>query len=143
MAPPDEQERARLAERRAELASKYVKPFGQRPQSNARGIHHAALICSDVEQTIRFYQELLGFPLVERGTSGIQGGLLLLDCFALRLQSLGFGLNWRRCGRDRLDRRLRQGGGRQNPVRFLIRRVHIGLGLRSRTLRQALNPICG
>jgi glyoxylase I family protein len=24
-----------------------------------------ALICSDVEQTIRFYQELLGFPLVE------------------------------------------------------------------------------
>jgi len=24
-----------------------------------------ALICSDVERTIRFYQELLGFPLVE------------------------------------------------------------------------------
>ena len=65
MAPPDEQERERLAQRRAELASKYVKPFGERPQSNARGIHHAALICSDVEQTIKFYDGVLGFPLVE------------------------------------------------------------------------------
>jgi len=65
MAPPDEQERAQLAQRRAELASKYVKPFGERPQSNARGIHHAALICSDVEQTIQFYDGVLGFPLVE------------------------------------------------------------------------------
>lgn len=65
MAPPDEQERARLAQRRAELASKYVKPLRERPTSNARGIHHAALICSDVEQTIKFYDGLLGFPLVE------------------------------------------------------------------------------
>jgi glyoxylase I family protein len=29
------------------------------------GIHHLALICRDVEETIRFYQEFLGFPLVE------------------------------------------------------------------------------
>jgi glyoxylase I family protein len=65
MAPPDESERARLAERRAELARTYVKPPGERPQSNASGIHHAALICSDVEQTIRFYDGVLGFPLVE------------------------------------------------------------------------------
>jgi glyoxylase I family protein len=28
-------------------------------------VHHLALICSDPEQTIRFYQDLLGFPLVE------------------------------------------------------------------------------
>ena len=28
-------------------------------------MHHLALICRDVEETIRFYQELLGFPLVE------------------------------------------------------------------------------
>ena len=28
-------------------------------------IHHVALICSDVERTINFYQGLLGFPLVE------------------------------------------------------------------------------
>jgi glyoxylase I family protein len=65
MGRPDEKERARLAERRAELARTYVKPLAERPASNARGIHHAALICSDVEQTIKFYDGLLGFPLVE------------------------------------------------------------------------------
>lgn len=28
-------------------------------------MHHVAFICRDVEETIRFYQEFLGFPLVE------------------------------------------------------------------------------
>jgi len=65
MAAPDDTERAQLAERRAELKSRYVKPFADRPKTSGRGIHHAALICSDVEQTIRFYDGLLGFPLVE------------------------------------------------------------------------------
>src|SRR5882757_1231451 len=65
MPAPDDNERARLAERRNELKKRYVKPLAERPASNARGIHHAALICSDVEQTIQFYQGLLGFPLVE------------------------------------------------------------------------------
>jgi glyoxylase I family protein len=65
MAPPDDAERARLAARRDELKARYVKSVGERPASNARGIHHAALICSDVEQTIQFYDGLLGFPLVE------------------------------------------------------------------------------
>src|SRR3954469_24934652 len=65
MAPPDEEERTQLAERREELKKRYVKPVGERPQSNARGIHHAALICSDVEQTIQFYDGVLGFPLIE------------------------------------------------------------------------------
>jgi glyoxylase I family protein len=65
MAPPDDEERARLTERREELKKRYVKPLTERPASNARGIHHAALICSDVEQTIRFYDGLLGFPLIE------------------------------------------------------------------------------
>ena len=36
-----------------------------RPATTVRGVHHLALICRDVEETIRFYQELLGFPLVE------------------------------------------------------------------------------
>ncbi len=53
------------AARRAELASRYLSPAAERPVTNGRGIHHAALICSDVEQTIGFYQDLLGFPLVE------------------------------------------------------------------------------
>ena len=38
---------------------------GSRPPSTARGIHHVALLSSDVERTVRFYQDLLGFPLTE------------------------------------------------------------------------------
>lgn len=65
MPPPDRDEQQRLAERRAELAGRYVRPATARPQTFGRGLHHAALICSDVEQTIRFYDGLLGFPCVE------------------------------------------------------------------------------
>lgn len=54
-----------LEARRDELRGKHLKPAADRAPSTARGIHHAVLICSDVEQTIRFYQDLLGFPLVE------------------------------------------------------------------------------
>ena len=49
---------------RQELCRTYLKPAEKRAASTARGVHHLALICSDVEQTIRFYQDLLGFPLV-------------------------------------------------------------------------------
>jgi glyoxylase I family protein len=62
---PSDDELVELAQRRAELRSRYLVPAAERPASTARGIHHAALICSDVEQTIGFYQGLLGFPLVE------------------------------------------------------------------------------
>jgi catechol 2,3-dioxygenase-like lactoylglutathione lyase family enzyme len=48
---------------RARLAAEYLT--ADRPETSARGIHHAALICSDVEQTIRFYQGILEFPLTE------------------------------------------------------------------------------
>lgn len=65
MAAPDAAEQARLAERRAELRDRYLLPPERRPASNGRGIHHAALICSDVSATIDFYQGLLGFPLIE------------------------------------------------------------------------------
>lgn len=51
--------------RRAALVARYLKPAPERPASSARGVHHVALISSDVEQTIRFYQELLEFPLTE------------------------------------------------------------------------------
>ena len=30
-----------------------------------RGVHHVALLSSDVERTIQFYQDTLGFPLTE------------------------------------------------------------------------------
>jgi len=61
---PTDAEREELEARRASLREQYLLPPEQR-SSPGRGIHHAALICSDVEQTIRFYQGLLGFPLVE------------------------------------------------------------------------------
>jgi glyoxylase I family protein len=61
----EESELPGLTARRAELKERYLRPAAQREPSSGRGIHHAALICSDVEQTIRFYQDLLGFPLVE------------------------------------------------------------------------------
>jgi len=62
---PTDAELVELEARRAELREKYLRPPEERPPTPGRGIHHAALICSDVEQTIRFYQDLLGFPLVE------------------------------------------------------------------------------
>jgi catechol 2,3-dioxygenase-like lactoylglutathione lyase family enzyme len=58
----DEELEAIKAER-ARLAEDYITPG--RPATSARGIHHAALICSDVEQTIKFYQGILEFPLTE------------------------------------------------------------------------------
>ena len=33
--------------------------------STARGVHHVALLSNDVERTVRFYQELLGFSLTD------------------------------------------------------------------------------
>ena len=54
-----------LEARRAELREQHLRPPGERPASTARGLHHTALISSDVEQTIRFYQDVLGFPLTE------------------------------------------------------------------------------
>jgi catechol 2,3-dioxygenase-like lactoylglutathione lyase family enzyme len=50
---------------RARIRDVHLKPSGQRPASTARGLHHTALISSDVERTIRFYQDVLGFPLTE------------------------------------------------------------------------------
>jgi glyoxylase I family protein len=52
-----------LARRRAELRARYLR--SEPPATNGGGVHHLALICSDPETTIRFYQDVLGFPLVE------------------------------------------------------------------------------
>ena len=51
--------------RAAPIRAAYLKPRAERPASTARGVHHMALICSDVERTIQFYQGILGFPLIE------------------------------------------------------------------------------
>lgn len=65
MPQPTGDELAAMRDRRAALREKYLRPLDERPASTARGVHHAAFICKDVEQTIRFYQAFLGFPLVE------------------------------------------------------------------------------
>lgn len=49
----------------ADLRARYLKDRPDRPPSTARGVHHVALLSSNVERTIEFYQGLLGFPLTE------------------------------------------------------------------------------
>jgi glyoxylase I family protein len=65
MPQPEGEELARIRAHRAELRERYLRPRDGRPATTVGGIHHLALICADVEETIRFYQEFLGFPLVE------------------------------------------------------------------------------
>jgi glyoxylase I family protein len=65
MPQPEGAELEAVRARRAELKAKYLRPVGERPATTVRGVHHLALVCRDVEATIRFYQEFLGFPLVE------------------------------------------------------------------------------
>ncbi|WP_329043020.1 VOC family protein [Streptomyces sp. NBC_00178] len=54
-----------IRRRQEELKVKYLAPAADRPKTAARGIHHAAFICRDVEETILFYRDIMGFPLVE------------------------------------------------------------------------------
>jgi catechol 2,3-dioxygenase-like lactoylglutathione lyase family enzyme len=50
---------------RERIRTVHLRPVGERPTSSARGLHHTALISSDVERTVRFYQDVLEFPLTE------------------------------------------------------------------------------
>ena len=54
-----------IEEERARIRATHLRAPEQRPQSSARGLHHAAVLCADVERTIRFYQDLLEFPLTD------------------------------------------------------------------------------
>jgi catechol 2,3-dioxygenase-like lactoylglutathione lyase family enzyme len=54
---------ARIESQRQRIRDTYLSE--QRPASSARGLHHVALLSSDVERTVQFYQETLGFPLTE------------------------------------------------------------------------------
>lgn len=47
------------------LRERYLAAASERPPSSARGLHHLALISSNVERTIAFYQGVLEFPLTE------------------------------------------------------------------------------
>lgn len=60
--------------RRTELAARHLRPSAERPVSSARGVHHVALLSSDVERTIDFYQGILEFPLTEMFENRDYGG---------------------------------------------------------------------
>jgi catechol 2,3-dioxygenase-like lactoylglutathione lyase family enzyme len=50
---------------RERIRQAVLRSGAERPASSARGVHHIALLSSDVERTVRFYQDLLEFPLTE------------------------------------------------------------------------------
>ncbi len=50
---------------RDEIRTRHLAPAGERAPSSARGLHHTALVSGDVERTVRFYQDVLEFPLTE------------------------------------------------------------------------------
>ena len=56
---------ASIEAERVRLRGEYLRSAGERPSPSARGLHHVALLCADVERTIRFYQGVLEFPLTE------------------------------------------------------------------------------
>src|SRR3954454_22691749 len=56
---------AALETERARIRESHLKPTAERPASTAGARNHTALISSDVETTVRFYQDVLGFPLTE------------------------------------------------------------------------------
>jgi catechol 2,3-dioxygenase-like lactoylglutathione lyase family enzyme len=54
-----------IAADRERIKSDFLQESPDRPESSARGLHHFALICSDVRRTVEFYQGVLEFPLTE------------------------------------------------------------------------------
>lgn len=48
-----------------DLRARHLRPAGERKASSARGLHHFAIVSSNVERTIAFFQGLLEFPLAE------------------------------------------------------------------------------
>jgi len=63
--PPTGSQLEQLAAERERIAQTYLAPREERAPSTARGLHHTALLSSDVERTVRFYQGVLGFPLID------------------------------------------------------------------------------
>lgn len=56
-------DRAAHDQARARIKAAHLRE--KRPPSSARGVHHVALLSADVERTVRFYQDLLEFPLTD------------------------------------------------------------------------------
>jgi catechol 2,3-dioxygenase-like lactoylglutathione lyase family enzyme len=56
---------AAIEAERDRIRSTYLMPEESRPATSTRGLHHFAVLCSDVERTVQFYQGLLEMPLTE------------------------------------------------------------------------------
>jgi catechol 2,3-dioxygenase-like lactoylglutathione lyase family enzyme len=54
-----------IAAERRRIIDTFLAEQAQRPRPSARGIHHVALLSSNVEETVRFFQGVLEFPLIE------------------------------------------------------------------------------
>jgi catechol 2,3-dioxygenase-like lactoylglutathione lyase family enzyme len=54
-----------IAAERARIRATYLRQGAERQPTIARGVHHVAVPCADVERTIQFYQGLLEFPLTD------------------------------------------------------------------------------
>lgn len=66
MSTTDENRRSlHHANERERIKAQFLVPKSERPTSSARGLHHTALISSDVQRTVEFYQGVLEFPLTE------------------------------------------------------------------------------
>ncbi len=101
---------AELETRRQQIREAHLRPSGERPASTARGLHHTALVSSDVERTVRFYQDVLGFPLTELIENRDYPGLVALLLRHRQLQPAGL-LRLPRARR----RALRRGARRAAP----------------------------
>lgn len=58
-------EREALTAARDRIRDEWLRARDRRAASTGRGIHHTALISADVARTVRFYQDVIGFPLIE------------------------------------------------------------------------------
>jgi len=63
--PLSTEDLAAIEAERDRIRDQHLRPADSRPPSSARGLHHTALISSNVERTVRFYQDVLEFPLTE------------------------------------------------------------------------------
>jgi catechol 2,3-dioxygenase-like lactoylglutathione lyase family enzyme len=55
----------RIDAERQRIRQTYLRPKGERPATIGAGVHHMAVLSSDVERTVRFYQDVVGFPLTD------------------------------------------------------------------------------
>src|SRR4029079_11911718 len=65
VSPMTDLDLAAINAERERIRTTYLRSPAERPGPSARGVHHVALLCADVERTVRFYQGVLQFPLTE------------------------------------------------------------------------------